>query len=380
MATNGVSVVTQAVDLEALYRRFVPTLPVSENVKQQLYSQTRGNTVEHLALLKDIAADINTLHLYFLGLRSYGSDIEILFRDVNAMGGAYYRGSPLYIGYITQRQSDGTVRLVDVHRFLSSGELMSRSLRRAAVLGLAGKGLVKQPLNAYDATLLANLKPFSLYEIRCNYGHYDLIKAAYDQLPPQLQDDPHILFQSASRGEHSIDDILVPIERWHKLDPADPCPYLLLVDFYWRLYNGPRFIPSGLHSGTHLELYWTPEEENGVAAAIQKANVWFADPAMEVRLARYFGKSQPAKARPLLLQAIQRTPAFPNAFSELLTLDLSQRDYAGVAETLHSQEIAFQTNLTAMVNGSANFSEFRKSAAFKKWQHDIHVAVSTAAK
>src|SRR5215469_15653156 len=35
MATNGLSVITQAFDLEALYRRFVPTLPVSDNIKQQ---------------------------------------------------------------------------------------------------------------------------------------------------------------------------------------------------------------------------------------------------------------------------------------------------------------------------------------------------------
>ena len=370
MATNGVSIVTQAVDLEALYRRFVPTLPVSDNIKQQLYAMPRDNAVWRLTLLKDIASEIITLHLDFLGLRTYGPDVEILFRDVNAIGGPYYSGCPLYIGYVTQREPDGTIRIIDVHRFLATGELMSQTLRRRALVDLARKGLVREPLNASDSVLLGYLKPFSVYEIRYNYGHYDLLKAAYDQLPAQLQDDPYILFQKASCGVQSINDVLSPIERWHKLHPDDPGPYLLLVDSYWRLFNGPI---------NRLNWSPSPEDEQGIADAIQKANVWFDDPAMEVRLARYYGTKQPVKARPLLIRAIQRKPPFAHAFSELLNLDLSQRNYTGVAETLHLQEIAFQTNLTAMVNSSVSFLEFRKSAAFKKWQHDDHIAASTAA-
>lgn len=378
--TNDVSIINNAFDLDALYNRFVPTLPVSDNVKQQLYAKPHENAVWRLTLLKDIVSDVTTMHLYFLGVRSYGPDIEILFRDVNATGGPYYKGSPVYIGYVTQRQPDGTVRLVDVHRILSSGELLSQTLRREIVLDLARKGFVHAPLDASDAILLANVKPYALYEIRCGYGRYNLVKPVYDQLPPQLQDNPHILFQNASCGEHNAGDIVVPIERWHKLNPDDPCPYLLLVDFYWRLYNGPRYNPSGPDRGTHLESFWTPEEENGVTAAVQKANVWFDDPAMEVRLARYFAAKQPAKARSLLLQATQRTRPFPQAFSELLTLDLIQRNYAGVAETLHHQETAFQTNLTSMVNTSRSFSEFKKSPAFRKWRHDNHAAGPVAEK
>lgn len=375
--TNNVSIITNSFDLDALYRRFVPTLPVSDNVKQQLNAKPHDNGVWRLTLLKDIVSDITTMHLYFLGVRSYGSDSEILFRDVNATGGPYYRGSPFYIGYVTQRQPDGTVRLVDVHRILSTGELLSQTLRRKVVLDLARKGFVQEPLNTGDAILLGNLKPYSIYEIRCSYGRYNLLKAAYDQLPSQLQDDPHVLFQNASCGGHNVDDVLVPIERWHQLNPDDPCPYLLLVDFYWRLYSGPRYIPD---KETDLESYWTPEEENGVTAAVQKANTWFDDPAMEVRLARYFASKQPAKARSLLLQATQRTRPLPQAYSELLTLDLVQRNFDGVAETLQRQETAFQTNLTSMVNESRSFSDFKKSPAFKKWQHDHHAAGSVAEK
>lgn len=254
---------------------------------------------------------------------------------------------------------------------------LSQTLRRKVVLDLARKGFVQEPLNTGDAILLGNLKPYSIYEIRCSYGRYNLLKAAYDQLPSQLQDDPHVLFQNASCGGHNVDDVLVPIERWHQLNPDDPCPYLLLVDFYWRLYSGPRYIPD---KETDLESYWTPEEENGVTAAVQKANTWFDDPAMEVRLARYFASKQPAKARSLLLQATQRTRPLPQAYSELLTLDLVQRNFDGVAETLQRQETAFQTNLTSMVNESRSFSDFKKSPAFKKWQHDHHAAGSVAEK
>lgn len=380
MMTNGVSVIVQAFDLDALYHRFVPTLPISDDLKQQLYALARDNDMHRSALQKMIVGDIYTFRLYFLGVRFYGSDMEILFRDFNGAGAPYYEGSPLYIGYVTRRDANGTVRLVDVHRFLSTGELMSQTLRREALQSFVRKGALQLPMNASDTLLLANVKSVSLYETRCGSGRYDLIKAAYDQLPPGLQDDPHILFQYATCGDHSIGDILLPVERWHKLDPDEPCPYLLLVDYYWRLYNRPRTVSDGPYKGTHLKQYWTPEEEEGVTAAIQKANVWFADPAMELRLAHYFGTNQPAKARALLLQAIQRTPVLPQAFSELLKLDLSQRDFGGVADTLHRGEIAFETNFTAMVTTSTNMSAFRQSPEFKKWQHDYHAATSTAAK
>jgi hypothetical protein len=239
------------------------------------------------------------------------------------------------------------------------------------------------PLNASDELLYRNMEAISLFETRCVDGHFDLIKAAYDQLPAQLQDDPHILFQMASCGGHGISDVLVPIQRWNKRDPDEPCPYLLLVDFYWRLYNGPRVILTGPNKGTKVEKVWTPEEEDGVRAAIEKANGWFDDPAMEVRLAHYFATKQPAKSRPLLLQAIRRSPPLGQAFSELIHLDISQRNFAGIADTLHLGEVAFQTNFTAMVNESMKLSEFKKSPEFRKWQHDYHpdhAAASTAAK
>ena len=66
MMTNGVGVITQAFDLDALYHRFVPTLPISDDLKQQLYALPRDNAVHRLTLLNMIASDINTLHLYFL--------------------------------------------------------------------------------------------------------------------------------------------------------------------------------------------------------------------------------------------------------------------------------------------------------------------------
>ena len=378
--TNDVSIITNAFDLDALYHRFVPTLPVSDNVKQQLYAKPRVDAAWRLAQLNGIVSDIKTMHLYFLGVRSYGSDIEILFRDVNANGGSDFKGSPFYIGYMTQRQPDGSVRLVDVHRMLSTGEMLSQTFRRGALLDLAEKGFVIEPLNKWDTIFLENLKPFSAFQIRCSDGNYSQIKSAYDQLPAQLQDDPHILYENTISGEHNVDNILVPIERWHKLNPDDPCPNLLLVDFYWRLYNRPRLTPGDPNNGTQPGSYWTPEEEKGITEAVQKANVWFDDPAMEVRLARYFRSKQPAKARSLLLQAIQRTRPYPQAYSELLTLDLLQRNYAGVAETLHHQETAFQTNLTSMVNGSRIYSDFKKSPAFNKWQHDHHAVGSVAEK
>ena len=189
-----------------------------------------------------------------------------------------------------------------------------------------------------------------MYETRCGDGHYDLIKAAYDQLPQQLQDDPHILFQDATCGEHSLDEIQAPIERWHKLDPDEPCPYLLLVNYYWRLYNGPP---------NHFQAAWPTKEpvwnsighqkrRKGVAAAIQKANVWFADPAMELRLAHYFGTHQPAKARPLLLPSDSTHACLAAKLSQNCSSSISANETFAWhrRRTLHRGEVAFQTNFT----------------------------------
>lgn len=369
MTTNaGVCVITQAVDLDALYHRFVPTLPVSDDVKQREYALPNVNAVWRLVLLKDIASEVITHRLYFLGLRYYGSDTEMVFRDVNAIGGPSYIGCPLYVGYVTQRQPDWTVRIVDVHRFISTGEMLSQTLRRQTLRKLAKERLLRAPINASDAVLVANEKAVADMETRYDFGRYFVLRDYYNKLPPQLQNDPYILFQMASCGEQRIADFVPTIERLHQLHPDDPSPRLILVDDYWRVINNP-LVPANE----------TPQDDQDLADAIEKANLWFDDPALEVRLAIAYGTNQPVKARPLLLQAIQRKPPFPSAFSQLLRIDLSQRNYAGVAETLHQQEVAFQTNLTAMVNASANFANFKNSPAFKKWQQDHHAATSTAA-
>ena len=114
--------------------------------------------------------------------------------------------------------------------------------------------------------------------------------------------------------------------------------------------------------------------EQALEAAIERANAWFADPRMEVRMAVYYGPKRPEKARPLLQKALKRFPAEAITYEESLKVDLAAGNFDGVGETLHLDEVAFHTNLTQMVSGSKNYEPFRKSLAWKKWQHDWHGA------
>jgi hypothetical protein len=56
----------------------------------------------------------------------------------------------------------------------------------------------------------------------------------------------------------------------------------------------------------------------------------------------------------------------------LLKIDLASTNFTGVAETLRTMEVVFQTNLTTMVDSTHNYTAFRSSFAFKKWRHDSH--------
>ena len=76
-------------------------------------------------------------------------------------------------------------------------------------------------------------------------------------------------------------------------------------------------------------------------------------------------------ARPLLQQAIKRVPANPDAFSDLVKADVATKNFVEAAETLHLQEVTFQTDLTATVNASPDFAEFREFLPYtRNGRHD----------
>jgi hypothetical protein len=59
---------------------------------------------------------------------------------------------------------------------------------------------------------------------------------------------------------------------------------------------------------------------------------------------------------------------------ELLNIQLAKGDFGGVAQTRHRQEDMLHSDLTAMVDKTPAYAEFKKSFALKKWQHDCHGA------
>src|SRR5436190_11027672 len=135
--TNGLEFIWKAFDVDAFYRRCVPSLPVSDETRQRLYAAPHQNTDLRKLIAQDLLGDIKGLpHTRFLGTRLLGDDCALLFRDGDGTGAAFERVTPMYIAYIAGRQPDGSVRLVDAHRF-RSGELMSQTMRRRMLTQLA---------------------------------------------------------------------------------------------------------------------------------------------------------------------------------------------------------------------------------------------------
>jgi hypothetical protein len=373
--TNDLAFIWRALDIGAFNRRFVPSLPMSEELKEKLYNAPHRNPDVRQLISDDLLVDVRGLpHTRFLGTRMLGDDCALLFRDGDGTGAAFERVTPMYIAYIAGRQLDGSVRIVDAHRF-RAGELMSHTMRRRVLIELAKKKLITgDRISATDQQRLSNSDALWLFDTRYDYGKFSLIKEAYDRLPPEVQNDRNILFRYATRGDRTITDVMVPVERWRRLYPNDPTPNLMVVDFYWLLYYGPRWVKDGPGRGTYFGESWTAEEESEVEAAIERANAWFADPRMEVRMAAYYGTKRPEKARPLLEKALKRFPAETITYDELLKVDLAAGNFDGVADTLHLDEATFHTNLTQMVSGSRDYDTFRKSLGWKRWLHDWHGA------
>ena len=373
---NDFSVLAQAIDAVAFYQRFVPTLPVSDATKEKLYENSRTSDIR--SLIQDRVTDVvRDLSPRFLGVRFCGTDTELLFRD--KLGGGAYKVltcgetivEPTYVGLVTRRQADGSVRIIDVYQFDGTG-LLSQTFRHKLVSQMALKGLLVNPLNEADQAWVALGDALSVFLNRCKHGLYGGIKNAYYKLPAGLQNDRLILFSFANSGGQNLKDIMVPLERWRQLYPTDPTPDLILVNFYWRLYFGPRSVAEEAARGTFYGHEWTAQQAAEAEAAIQDANKWFGDPMMEIRMAQYYNPDQPAKARALLLRALKRIPFETRGLEELLKVNLVVKNFPAVADELRQEEELLHTNLTQSVKLGKEYAEFRTSYAYKQWQHEVH--------
>jgi len=374
LKTNNLGIITSAFDFDAYTHRYVPSLPVADGIKEKLYALPRNNPQWRRQVSLDVIEEAKSGARYFLGMRKCGNDYEALFGDLDVprdnSNFAVIR-SPRYVGYVLKREADGSIGITDVHQF-NRGELLSQAERRGTLVELIKDDLLVQPVPARDAAYASGGEAIALFDSRCQFGQYNLIKDAYNKLPQEVQNDRCMLFRVAMIGEKNFADFLAPMEHWRQLYPDDPSPNLLLANTYWRLYHAA---PSGATSSNFQPVEgWTDAEEAAAVTAIQRANEFFADPAMDIRLARYFERKKPDQARALLHTALKRYPVQPLAFGELFKMDLTVNNFAGVFETLRLEESTYHTNLTAMVEANPDFAAFRKSFDWKKWQHEDHGA------
>src|SRR5262245_9836019 len=162
MRTNGYSIITQAFDVDAFYKRFVPTLPASDEIKQRLFAAPQQNAELRKQILDQVVGDVAGLHIRFLGTRMLWNEVALLFRDMEGTGAAFEVVYPVYIAYIAWRQPDGSIRLIDAQRF-RHGELLSQTMRRRTLLELARKKLLADRLSVQDQQLLSAFEGLRLF-------------------------------------------------------------------------------------------------------------------------------------------------------------------------------------------------------------------------
>ena len=146
--TNGYSI-SLPFDLDAFYRRLVTSLPASDDIKDRLYAATRRNEVLRKQILSEVFADITGSPIRFLGVRRLGAEFALLFGEIDRPLADRNIGDRSYVAYVTERLSDGGVRLVDVQRF-QRGELLSQTMRRQTLMELFEKRLLADELSATD--------------------------------------------------------------------------------------------------------------------------------------------------------------------------------------------------------------------------------------
>ena len=374
---HGYQIIKDKFDVTLFCRHVLYTLPLSAADQAKLGEQSYGDPNWCRILLNNVVDDVRDAQLHFLGLRTYLGYRELLFRDGEA-GIAHFdpgypvvnTGNPLYYGLVLQRAENGELRVVDVHR-LAAGELLSQEARRELLVSLAGKGYLQAPTDPRDIALLSHPEAFNLFQQRYSYGKRELLVQAYEKLPPEMRDDRLVLDQLASTWPYTLHELSETLQRWHQTYPEDPSPQLLLLNAYWQFYYDPRGV-EGTNGYIDISCHWTPAEETGAEEATERAMVWFADPAMEIRLASYFASRQPEKAKALLHRALHRFPYEPAGALVLDKINVAARAYGEVADNLREEEAQLHTNLTSMVAGSRIYDEFRKSFAWKQWQHDSH--------
>src|ERR1051325_4241942 len=80
MRTNGYTVLTRAFDVDAFFRRFVPRLPVSEEIRQSLIVAHHFSDALRRDILKEAVVGFAGSRVRFLGARYLGQEAVLLFR------------------------------------------------------------------------------------------------------------------------------------------------------------------------------------------------------------------------------------------------------------------------------------------------------------
>lgn len=363
--TNGYVLLDRELDVERMLTRAVNTLPASDAIKKAIVDH-ESKEVPRMVIVKRALSEVNWRLARFLGVRRFESETELLFRSLDLQGNASYTG------FIAQAQAGVGVKLIDVHLYLE-GELMSQSLRRSHLLKLASAGNLDATMNKLDQALVSSMADWKLLESRYHYGKFDLVKQAFEKLPEELQNERAALSMYASSGCRSESEVLVPLDRWRKLYPDDPCPEIKLVEFYWSLYALVRPLTTKGGVVVNAEHCWTAAEETKAIEAIQRANTWLVDPAQDIHLAGYFkSRGHPEKAVPLLKEDLKLSPNNDELLGILIDLSLDQKNFEDAGSFLRAREVLFHTNLTQMVNAAPEYGAFRKSFAYKQWQYNFH--------
>jgi tetratricopeptide (TPR) repeat protein len=332
------SLFAKTFDYNAFLDRIIQPIKMSDAMRENL----RTN-LESKVSIDDIADAVrkNGRNFTFVGVRKLGNEYELLFHVVGPNNGL------VYFAYPMAKSPSGSITLVDVLCF-APPEFTSDNIRRNCLIAVANadKSTVDD-WTAKQKDFVASQQDWNEFASECQAGRHAVAEKTYAKLPATLRSDPYVFYQRAHVAMHEDEPaFLASIAAWQKERPNDPALQLTLADYY-------------LQRNRPVETITAYEKLNAQLGG---------DPHLDIRLAKLHASlGQTNEARTNLWQAINRDPPDAIAYAELLTWNLTERNFEQTARVLSLQEKLFHADLKPAIRSDDRFHDFRESAPGKKW-------------
>ena len=334
---DDLTVFERAFDVEALLDRCLVNLPVPDKEKKGFRAGFR-NSFKSESSLRQIFAAAESYK--FLRTRKIGTNTTLLFRLIVQSGGLNYHEHVL-------ESRGGKLAIVDIHVFIM-GELMSQTIRRAALSALAAEkpGFLDRLLGN-EADIIRYSKDIRSVLQFSQKQQFREVLAAVRKLPESLQNQKFVLIHKLmAAGQVDEPEYKRTIAQWERLFPRDPSLPLVSLDGYVMRKD----------YDTAIKMLETLDSTLG------------GDPYLRVLQAgQYSLKGDKAKARATAEQALKADPTLPSAVDFLLNLSLEEKRFTDTSKLLLDFETVSGANMELAIKDEEVYAEFRSSEQYRKF-------------